>query len=278
MRLQLHSKEVIISYFLSKYSTKQTWLNPGVHCARCGLCGGDKGTESGAIVEAPARHHQFWPLEKDRSLFTLLLAELLKVNEINSNRRSPHTSSIDPVLKKFFLKIAALILQVSIITKRSHPCLNNQPWPLLHQLLWCKDVEQHQPQVLALFHHPAASTFRFSTVADNTPWSHFACFHKLRPHFCIQTLCGTSYPSTPPFSSHLSILSSQPPANSYPFIHLPWIHLYKKIGCKYFGVECQRVSPTASGPGSLSPISHVCLFSLNCLCLVYRGMRLSPAW
>lgn len=57
-------KEDLRLYFLWKFSTRQRWLNPGVYCALCEPCGGDKGTVSGAIVEAPARHHQFWPLEK----------------------------------------------------------------------------------------------------------------------------------------------------------------------------------------------------------------------
>lgn len=90
--------------------------------------------------------------------------------------------------------------------------------------------------------------------SDNVPW--FACFYKLMPHFCIQTLYRTSYPS-PLLFSFVYPLQPAPP-NPYPSIHLPWIHLYKKIGCKYFGVECQRISPPPAGrqPQSNQP----CLF------------------
>lgn len=60
-----------------------------------------------------------------------------------------------------------------------------------------------------------------------------------------------------PFSSHLSILSTQP----LQICILPSIcpeSTYKKIGCKYFGVECQRISPAPAGrkPQSNQP----CLF------------------
>lgn len=48
------------------------------------------------------------------------------------------------------------------------------------------------------------------------------------------------------------------PPNPYPSIHLPRIHLYKEIGCKYFGVECQCISspPAPRQPQSNQP----CLF------------------
>lgn len=77
------------------------------------------------------------------------------------------------------------------------------------------------------------------------------------PCFCIQILCGTSHPS----SLFICLSSPTSPSKSlsiHPSIHLPWIHLHKKMSCKYFGVECRCVSPL---PVAHQPQSNrLCLF------------------
>jgi len=70
------SAQVITFYFPSKYSIQQTRLDGGVYCVLCGLCGGDKGTESRALLPA---------VTFMRDKFSTPAAELLKVfsqNEI----------------------------------------------------------------------------------------------------------------------------------------------------------------------------------------------------
>lgn len=72
---------------------------------------------------------------------------------------------------------------------------------------------------------------------------------------------GTSYPSP----LHICLSSPASPFKSLS-IHPSALEssYIRRYGCKYFGVGCLHVSPRLAP----SPISHVCLFSLNCLRLV----------
>lgn len=136
------------------------------------------------------------------------------MNEINGNHRSRHTSGIDLILRNC---CSCIHLQVSELKDSYLVALyftstsDTTPWSFNRHKLYQLNLCFRTPCNLNT--HPAASVpfLRQDCLGppDNVPWSHFACFHKLRPHFCIQTLCGASYPS-PPSSSHLSILSSQP--------------------------------------------------------------------
>lgn len=119
-------------------------------------------------------------------------------------------------------------------------------------------VQDNLGNLNAIQLHPyfAQRLLRASAVPSNILWSCFACFYKLGPLFLYSDIVWdiSSF-----LTFHMSILSNEPlQIPIHPSIHLPWIHLHKKMSCKYFGVECRCVSPL---PVAHQPQSNrLCLF------------------